>query len=100
MASAWAVACTGAQDASANAPANKPVAEKPDPDLMDALGQSIASLAEREAVGYTKVGRLWRGELAARERRGFLAVLVYGHCYRFLAVGGAGVSDLDLALLD
>jgi hypothetical protein len=71
-----------------------------DPELQDPLGQSVRDAAREHAAGFIKMEHLWRGELATRERRAFLAVLPYGHCYRFVAAGGTGVEDLDLALFD
>jgi hypothetical protein len=71
-----------------------------DRDLQDPLGHSVAQAALSAADGFVKVDKLWRGELAPKERRAFLAVLPYGHCYRFVAAGGPGVTDLDLALID
>ncbi len=73
---------------------------KNDPELQDPLGEAVAAQAKTSARGFVKVDHLWRGELTAHERRSFLVVMVYGHCYRFVAAGGGGVRDLDLALLD
>jgi len=75
-------------------------AAKHDPDLADPLGQAIIELAQVEAVGWVKEGPLLRGALEDRARQGFLVVLKYGHCYRFLGVAGAEVRDLDLLLFD
>ncbi len=81
-------------------PATHQALPPPDPDLADPLGQAMAETAQSEASGWEKVGKLWRGKLAARERQAFLSVLTYGHCYRFIGVGAGSVVDLDLALLD
>jgi hypothetical protein len=75
-------------------------AEAKDPELQDALGQKLAEAARTSAPDWQKQDKLWRGQLATHERQGLLAVLVYGHCYRFVGVGGTGVADLDLALFD
>jgi hypothetical protein len=60
----------------------------------------VAQAAARVAPGWTKIDKLWRGELRSREALGFLAVLPYGHCYRFVGTGDPSVSDFDLVLLD
>lgn len=71
-----------------------------DPELTDPLGHTLFSRVEERAPGWVKHEHLWRGTLAERGRQAFLVVLPFGHCYRFLAAGGGGVSDLDLALFD
>jgi hypothetical protein len=71
-----------------------------DPELADALGSALLEQVGRHALGWVKHERLLRGTLNERARQAFLVVLPYGHCYRFIASGGAGVSDLDLALFD
>jgi hypothetical protein len=75
-------------------------AAKQDPELGDALGQAIVDLAQRSAPGWVKEGKLLRGSLEERARQGFLVVLTYGHCYRFLAVTDNESNDLDLLLYD
>jgi hypothetical protein len=75
-------------------------AAKRDPELADALGQAIVDVAERDAPGWVKVDKLWRGTLDERARQGFLVVLTYGHCYRFVGVTENADSDLDLLLFD
>jgi hypothetical protein len=76
------------------------VAVVQDPDLTDPLGRAVAASAARVAPGWNKVDKLWRGELRSREALGFLAVLPYGRCYRFVGAGGAAITDFDLVLLD
>lgn len=98
-----ALACAQEHGRIGDNPEVKPAAraaQPPDPDLQDALGQAVNDAAARHAPGWEKLDKLWRGQLGTRERQDFMAVLVYGHCYRFIGVGGAGVSDLDLALFD
>jgi hypothetical protein len=73
---------------------------KQDPELVDPLGQAVVELAQTEAPGWVKQGTLFRGSLAERARQSFLVVLTYGHCYRFLGVGGGEVRDMDLLLFD
>jgi hypothetical protein len=75
-------------------------AAKRDPELSDSLGQAIIDLAQRDAAGWVKEGKLLRGSLEERGRQSFLVVLKYGHCYRFLGVTDNEASDLDLLLLD
>ncbi|MCS6797408.1 MAG: hypothetical protein NZ898_02565 [Myxococcota bacterium] len=41
-----------------------------------------------------------RGRLSTGESQDFQAVLQAGHCFRIVAVGGQGVTDLDLFLFD
>jgi hypothetical protein len=71
-----------------------------DPELSDALGQALLARVETEAPGWIKQDKLHRGTLAERARQDFLSVLTDGHCYRFIAVAGPEVQDLDLALFD
>jgi hypothetical protein len=71
-----------------------------DPEMADALGSALLEQVGTHAPGWVKHESLLRGTLNERARQGFLVVLPYGHCYRFLASGGAGVTDLDLALFD
>lgn len=71
-----------------------------DPELSDALGSALLEQVSRHAQGWVKHEHVRRGTLAERARQAFLVVLPYGHCYRFVASGGAGVIDLDLALFD
>jgi hypothetical protein len=76
------------------------LATSQDPDLADPLGQAIVVSAKSDAPGWHKVDHLFRGSLEERGKQAFLVVLPYGHCYRFLAVGGEQVRDLDLVLFD
>ncbi len=92
-------ACDDARPAAEQKP-TVAAALPPDPDLADPLGQAVADAAHHGAPDWQKQDKLWRGQLGVRERQGFLAVLVYGHCYRFIGVGGPGVGDLELALFD
>ncbi|HKU41679.1 MAG TPA: hypothetical protein VJR89_26160 [Polyangiales bacterium] len=71
-----------------------------DPEFGDALGSALLEQVAQHAPGWVKRESLRRGTLAERARQAFLVVLPYGHCYRFVASGGAGVIDLDLALFD
>jgi hypothetical protein len=71
-----------------------------DPELTDALGQALVDRVRERSAGWIKHDHVMRGTLAERGRQAFLSVLPYGHCYRFVAVSGASVSDLDLALFD
>jgi hypothetical protein len=81
-------------------PAKQAPSAPPDPDLGDPLGASVIAHAREHAAGFTKAGKLFRGDLEAKDRQGFLAVLTYGKCYRFIGSGGPGVEDLELVLLD
>jgi hypothetical protein len=71
-----------------------------DPELADALGSALLEQVAKHAPGWVKHEHLLRGTLNERARQAFLVVLPYGHCYRFIASGGPGVSDLDLMLFD
>jgi hypothetical protein len=71
-----------------------------DPELTGALGQALVDRVRERSAGWVKQDHVMRGTLPERGRQAFLSVLPYGHCYRFLAVSSASVSDLDLALLD
>ena len=42
----------------------------------------------------------FQGEVDKRTSQSHMLVLRYGHCYRIIGVGSAGIEDLDLALLD
>ena len=71
-----------------------------DPELADPLGRALFDQVEQHAPGWVKYERLYRGTLAERGRKAYLAVLPYGHCYRVLGAGAGGVSDLDLTMFD
>lgn len=71
-----------------------------DPELADPLGQALRARAQKSAAGWLKHDHVLRGTLPERGRQAFLSVLPVGHCYRYLAVSEATVSDLDLALFD
>ncbi len=92
------VAC--ACEARAPEPTPAPPPTAPDPELEDGLGRVIARLQSEIAPSWVRFEKPFRGELRARERQSFLVVLKYGHCYRVIGAGGAGVTDLDLVLLD
>lgn len=100
----WTIAFAGcgenaaARTAAANAQRSAELAR--DPELADALGQALFARTNERASGWLKHEHVQRGTLADRGKQAFLSVLPFGHCYRFLAVSGAGVSDLDLALFD
>lgn len=84
----------------ASATAQRVAALQADPELGDPLGRELFSLVQEQAPGWVKQDKLFRGTLAERARQSYLAILPYGPCYRFIGVGGPGVSDLDLALHD
>lgn len=71
-----------------------------DSELTDPLGQALVDRVRERSPGWIKHEHVMRGTLAERGRQAFLSVLPYGHCYRYIAVSGSSVSDLDLALMD
>jgi hypothetical protein len=100
----WTVAFAGcgesAAERTAAANARRSAELARDPELADALGQALFERVTERAPGWIKHEHVQRGTLAERGRQAFLSVLPFGHCYRFIAVSGAGVIDLDLALFD
>ncbi|HKP55609.1 MAG TPA: hypothetical protein VJV78_02750 [Polyangiales bacterium] len=98
----YALAACGENAAarSAQAQHEREAALARDPELQDPLGRALLEQVAKHAPGWVKHEQLRRGTLNERARQGFLVVLPYGHCYRFIASGGPGVSDLDLALFD
>jgi hypothetical protein len=65
------------------------------------LRENFALLdADMRARGYESYGTEVEGSLAAGANRNFEIQLEGGRCYAILAVGDAGVRDLDLLLLD
>lgn len=69
------------------------------PDLpppADALEAAMRERAPSEAMLMIPHEPVVRGELAEGERRDFTSVLRAGLCYKVLAQGGPGVSDLDV----
>ncbi|UJR82230.1 hypothetical protein [Sandaracinus amylolyticus] len=71
------------------------------PDLpppADALEAAIRERAPNEAMLMIPHEPVVRGELPEGERRDFTSVLRAGLCYKVLAQGGPGVSDLDLVV--
>jgi len=65
-----------------------------------ALGQIVELAAKKYAAGLVAEGALIQGSVVEGARSDHLAVLRAGHCYRIVAVGGAGVEDMDLFLYD
>jgi hypothetical protein len=106
MLACWTIAVSlsgcgeSAADRAAAAKAQRSAELARDPELADALGQALLKRANERASGWVKHDHVLRGSLAERGRQAFLSVLPIGRCYRFLAVSGAGVIDLDLALFD
>jgi hypothetical protein len=74
--------------------------------LEDAIAHSaplpriVELAAKRYAAGFVGDGALIQGSALEGARSDHLTVLRAGHCYRIVAVGGAGVEDLDLFLYD
>ncbi len=82
-----------------NAEAVEPT-EAPMPTAHAPPRAALDSLAKRYASGLVPDGEPIEGDLAAGERRDYLAVLRGGSCYRILAAGEESLGDLDLALFD
>lgn len=61
-----------------------------------AMTQRLASVAAANAPGYVGLGQPVIGRLAASAGQTVNVQLQPGACYKFIAVGGAGVQDLDL----
>jgi hypothetical protein len=61
-----------------------------------ALMQRLASVASANAPGYVGIGQPIFGQLAQNAGQLVNVQLQQGVCYKFIAVGGNGVQDLDL----
>jgi len=70
-----------------------PVVSAVDP---NALVQRLASVASRNAAGFFALGNPTVGSLQQNASRSISVPLSQGLCYKFIAVGGAGVQDLDI----
>lgn len=68
------------------------------PPPADALEAAIRERAPNEAMLMIPHEDVVRGELPEGERRDFTSVLRAGLCYKVLAQGGPGVSDLDIVV--
>jgi len=78
---------------------NGPPGEQPivNPQVANAaLIQRLSSVAARNAAGYVGLGQPQLGQLATNAGQMVNVPLQQGACYKFIAVGGAGVQDLDL----
>lgn len=61
-----------------------------------ALVERLASLAASNAAGYVALGQPLLGQLAQNAGQLVNVSMQPGACYKFMAVGGPGVNDLDL----
>lgn len=82
------------QTAKSAAPTLKPAA------TANEIEAQVATLGKAHASGFEPAGPLWTGELKGRGGLSHMLMLNYGRCYRILAAGSEGISDLDIALLD
>jgi hypothetical protein len=68
---------------------------------MDAVGQNMTLRARQFASGFTAVTDLIRSTMRqGREGVTVPGTVGPGFCYRVISVGGTGISDLDMFLLD
>jgi hypothetical protein len=68
---------------------------------MDAVGQNMTLRARQFAATFTAVTDLIRSTMRqGREGVTVPGTVGPGFCYRVIAVGGTGISDLDMFLLD
>lgn len=68
---------------------------------MDAVGQNMTLRARQFASGFTAVTEMIRSTMRqGREGVTVPGTVGPGFCYRVIAVGGTGISDLDAFLLD
>lgn len=56
----------------------------------------LAVAGQTHARGYDPFGEVQRGTLTADGSQSYVVQVTRGSCYRFLAVGGDGVQDIDL----
>ncbi len=75
-------------------------APEPLPPPADALEATIRERAAVDAERMVPSSDVFRGELAAGERRDHTAIMRRGACYKVLGAGGAGVTDLDILVYD
>ena len=61
-----------------------------------AMTQRLASVAAQNAPGYVGLGAPTVGQLTQNTSQTLNVPMQQGGCYKFIAVGGAGVSDLDI----
>lgn len=68
---------------------------------MDAVGQNMTLRARQFASGFTAVTDMIRSTMRqGREGVTVPGTVGPGFCYRVISVGGTGISDLDMFLLD
>lgn len=66
----------------------------------DYVGQHMSMRAQQFAAGLIAASPLRRGALSQGQEERFQATLNAGNCYRVIGVGGQGISDLDLFIID
>jgi hypothetical protein len=68
-------------------------------DVQTALDKRLEAEAEIYAPDMNMVGVIKKGDIVNKKPLWFDVLLSKGVCYKFIAVGGAGINDLDVALL-
>lgn len=66
----------------------------------DYVSYHMSLRARQFAAGYFPITQLFRGQMYQGQRQYVTVDAQPGRCYRIIGVGGAGVRDLDLRLLD
>jgi len=69
-------------------------------DQNDYVAYHMTLRARQFAAGYIPITQLFRGQLGQGQRQYVTITAQPGRCYRIVGVGGQGVRDLDLRLLD
>lgn len=69
-------------------------------DQNDYVAYHMTLRARQFAAGYIPITQLFRGQLGQGQRQYVTITAQPGRCYRIVGVGGQGVQDLDLRLLD
>jgi hypothetical protein len=69
-------------------------------DQNDYVAYHMTLRARQFAAGYIPITQLFRGQLGQGQRQYVTITAQPGRCYRIIGVGGQGVRDLDLRLLD
>lgn len=87
-------------EATAEASEATVVPQEPGPEYDFPLGPELFRVAARLAPGMEADGEPLRGHLDEGQGDQHQAVLNGALCYKIVAIGGEGISDLDLTLFD
>src|SRR5215207_6749900 len=72
----------------------------PEPPPADALEARLRERGRVAADWMVRSGPAFRGEIQEGQARDFTHVVTMGFCYKVIALGDAGIRDLDIRVYD